>query len=169
MGCHFGRSEAPFCYDTSKNKYVKFQKGEVFVDMYRSNDVIRFEQSCIYVRPFVKVGEPSESVKVYKYFLEKTKQDLNKVIKFEENGPEKSVDRQANGGHQVQGKKVSKLIKGTSGKSNSISRPSNISKKGDSTPSTSVTKVDPKKIEYAYSGRKSDNLECYVASRFERL
>ena len=26
LGCHFGRSEAPFCYDTTKNKYVKFQK-----------------------------------------------------------------------------------------------------------------------------------------------
>ena len=24
LGCHFGRSEAPFIYDTSKNKYLKF-------------------------------------------------------------------------------------------------------------------------------------------------
>lgn len=24
LGCHFGRSEAPFYYDTSKNNYVKF-------------------------------------------------------------------------------------------------------------------------------------------------
>lgn len=73
LGCHFGRSEAPFCYDTTKNKYVKFQKQELFVDMYRSNDIVRFDQSYIYIRPFVKVGEPSESVKVYKYYLEKTK------------------------------------------------------------------------------------------------
>ena len=93
LGCHFGRSEAPFCYDTTKNKYVKFQKQDVFVDMYRSNDILRFENNYIYIRPFVKVGEPSESVKVHKYYLEKTKQDMNKIIKFEENGPEKSQDR----------------------------------------------------------------------------
>ena len=24
LGCHFGRSEAPFYYDTSKNNYVRF-------------------------------------------------------------------------------------------------------------------------------------------------
>ena len=24
LGCHFGRSEAPFVYDTTKNKYLKF-------------------------------------------------------------------------------------------------------------------------------------------------
>ena len=58
--------------------------------MYRSNDIVRFDSSFIYIRPFVKVGEPSESVKVFKYYLEKTKQDLNKVIRFEENGPDKS-------------------------------------------------------------------------------
>ena len=58
--------------------------------MYRSNDILRFENNYIYIRPFVKVGEPSESVKVHKYYLEKTKQDMNKVIRFEENGPEKS-------------------------------------------------------------------------------
>lgn len=93
LGCHFGRSEAPFCYDTTKNKYVKFQKQDVFVDMYRSNDILRFDKSFVYIRPFVKVGEPSEAVKVYKYYLEKTKQDLNKVIKFEENGPDRSLER----------------------------------------------------------------------------
>jgi hypothetical protein len=89
LGCHFGRSEAPFCYDTTKNKYLKFQKQELFIDMYRSNDVVQFDKSFIYLRPFVKVGEPSESVKVFKYYIEKTKQDLNKVIKVEENGPDK--------------------------------------------------------------------------------
>ena len=62
--------------------------------MYRSNDVLQFDKSFIYLRPFVKVGEPSESVKVFKYYVEKTKQDLNKVLRFEENGPDKSsVDR----------------------------------------------------------------------------
>lgn len=90
LGCHFGRSEAPFVYDTSKNKYIPFQKKEVFLDMYRSNDIVRFDPKYIYLRPFVKVGEPSESVKVFKYFLEKTKQDLTKLKWFEENGPEKS-------------------------------------------------------------------------------
>ena len=58
--------------------------------MYRSNDVVQFDKSFIYIRPFVKVGEPSESVKVYKYFVEKTKQDMNRVIRFEENGPDKA-------------------------------------------------------------------------------
>lgn len=42
----------------------------------------------------MKVGEPSESVKVFKYYIEKTKQDMNKMLRFEENGPDKtSVDR----------------------------------------------------------------------------
>lgn len=91
LGCHFGRSEAPFCYDTSKNKYVKFQKKEIFIDMYRSNDVVQFDKNFIYIRPFVKVGEPSESVKVFKYYLEKTKTDLSKIARFEENGPDKKI------------------------------------------------------------------------------
>ena len=89
LGCHFGRSEAPFCYDTNKNKYVKFQKQELFIDMYRSNDVVQFDKNFIYVRPFVKVGEPSDSVKVFKYYMEKTKMDLSKIAKYEENGPDK--------------------------------------------------------------------------------
>ena len=29
-------------------------------------------------------------VKVFKYFVEKTKQDMNRVIRFEENGPDKA-------------------------------------------------------------------------------
>lgn len=58
--------------------------------MYRSNDVVQFDSDYIYIRPFVKVGEPSESVKVFKYYLKDTKQDLNSVIKFEENGPDKA-------------------------------------------------------------------------------
>lgn len=42
----------------------------------------------------MKVGEPCESVKVFKYYLNETQEDANKVIKFEENGPEKaSLDR----------------------------------------------------------------------------
>ena len=59
--------------------------------MYRSNDVVQFDKNFIYIRPFVKVGEPSESVKVFKYYLEKTKTDLSKIARFEENGPDKKI------------------------------------------------------------------------------
>lgn len=41
------------------------------MDMYRSNDVVQFEKNSIYLRPFIKVGEPCEEVKVFKYFIEK--------------------------------------------------------------------------------------------------
>jgi len=40
--------------------------------MYRSNDVVQFSQKSIFIRPFVKVGEKPENVKVYQYFLEDT-------------------------------------------------------------------------------------------------
>ncbi len=59
--------------------------------MYRSNDVVQFDKSYIYIRPFVKVGEPSDSVKVFKYYTEKINQDVNRIIRFEENGPEKTT------------------------------------------------------------------------------
>lgn len=91
LGCHFGRSEAPFVYDATKNKYVEFQKQELSIDMYRSNDVVQFDSNYIYVRPFVKVGEPSESVKVFKYFVEKSSKE-QKMIQPQElacNGPDK--------------------------------------------------------------------------------
>lgn len=39
--------------------------------MYRSNDVVQFEENSIHVRPFVKVGEPAENVKVLKYYIKK--------------------------------------------------------------------------------------------------
>jgi hypothetical protein len=42
------------------------------------------------LRPFVKVGESSESIKIFKFYLKDTKEDANCSIKFEENGPEKS-------------------------------------------------------------------------------
>ena len=70
LGCHFGRSEKPFVYDITKNKYAQFQDKEIFVDMYRSNDVVQYGRGSIYIRPFVKVGEKADSVKVYQYFLE---------------------------------------------------------------------------------------------------
>jgi hypothetical protein len=40
IGCHFGRSEKPFLYDLMLNKYNEFQDKELFIDMYRSNDVV---------------------------------------------------------------------------------------------------------------------------------
>jgi hypothetical protein len=33
--------------------------------MYRSNDVVQFSKKSICIRPFVKVGERPENVKVY--------------------------------------------------------------------------------------------------------
>ena len=32
--------------------------------MHRSNDVVALDDNCIFIRPFVKVGEPPENVKV---------------------------------------------------------------------------------------------------------
>jgi hypothetical protein len=37
--------------------------------MYRSNDVVTLDDHSIFIRPFVKVGEPPENVKVLQYFL----------------------------------------------------------------------------------------------------
>ena len=38
--------------------------------MYRSNDVVRLAKGSIFVRPFVKVGEQADFIKVYKFLLE---------------------------------------------------------------------------------------------------
>ena len=40
LGCHFSRSEKPFIYDAKSNTYSQFDKEEIYLDMYRSNDVI---------------------------------------------------------------------------------------------------------------------------------
>ena len=37
--------------------------------MYRSNDVVAIDDYSIFIRPFVKVGEPPENVKVLQYFI----------------------------------------------------------------------------------------------------
>jgi hypothetical protein len=52
--------------------------------MYRSNDVVQFDDHSIYVRPFVKVGEAPENVKVLQYFIK------NECIEEaeEQNGPD---------------------------------------------------------------------------------
>ena len=70
LGCHFGRSEKPFVYDVMGNKYHQFSDKDIFIDMYRSNDVVQFNSKSIYIRPFVKVGEKAKSVKVHQYFIE---------------------------------------------------------------------------------------------------
>jgi hypothetical protein len=60
LGCHYGRSESPFAYDYKLNRYKKFQKEAIQMDMYRSNDIVQFSDKFIYVRPFCKVGAPCE-------------------------------------------------------------------------------------------------------------
>jgi len=70
LGCHFGRSEKPFTYNISKNKYSQFDKNDLFIDMYRSNDVVQMERESVFIRPFVKVGEKAQEVKVFQYFIE---------------------------------------------------------------------------------------------------
>jgi hypothetical protein len=69
LGCHFGRTECPFTYDIEKNEFRKFQDTEVQLDMYRSNDVVAIDDYSLFIRPFVKVGEPPENVKVQQYFI----------------------------------------------------------------------------------------------------
>ena len=44
--------------------------------MYRSNDVCQFDRSTIYIRPFVKVGEKAENVKVFRYYLEDVEEKI---------------------------------------------------------------------------------------------
>jgi len=38
--------------------------------MYRSNDVVRLAKGSVFIRPFVKVGEEADLVKVHKFLLE---------------------------------------------------------------------------------------------------
>ena len=69
LGCHFGRSEHPFLYHTDKNSFTKFQSNELQLDLYRSNDVVNLDGHSIFIRPFVKVGDITENVKVLQYFV----------------------------------------------------------------------------------------------------
>jgi hypothetical protein len=64
LGCHFGRSEFPFTYHLEKNTFKKFQNNEIQIDMYRSSDVVQLDNHSIFIRPFVKVGDALENVKV---------------------------------------------------------------------------------------------------------
>ena len=52
------------------NKYHQFSDKEIFIDMYRSNDIVQFNKKSLFIRPFVKVGEKAKSVKVHQYFIE---------------------------------------------------------------------------------------------------
>ena len=51
--------------------------------MYRSNDIVSLDEYSIYLRPFVKVGEPAENVKVLRYFVKDDYEEEN-----EEDGPD---------------------------------------------------------------------------------
>jgi hypothetical protein len=89
LGCHFGRSETPFTFDPDSNKFSQFQEDEITIDLYRSNDFVQFSPGSIYIRPFLKIGEPDESVKVLEYFLNpvensstKSRNELNHLSKL---------------------------------------------------------------------------------------
>ena len=82
LGCHFGRTECPFTYHLEKNYFKKFQANEIQIDMYRSNDVVQFDETSVFIRPFVKVGEPPENVKVLQYYMKNIQ-----VEEAEEDGP----------------------------------------------------------------------------------
>ena len=56
LGCHFNRSEQPFCYNIKRNRFTKFSRKELVLDMYKSNDIVQNYQDFFYLRPFVKVG-----------------------------------------------------------------------------------------------------------------
>ena len=44
--------------------------------MYRSNDVANLSRSSVYIRPFVKVGEQAQHVKVFQYFLDDATEEV---------------------------------------------------------------------------------------------
>lgn len=50
--------------------------------MYRSNDIVQLDDYSIFIRPFIKVGDSLENVKVLQYFIKSLE-----VSEEEENGP----------------------------------------------------------------------------------
>ena len=54
------------------------------IDMYRSNDVVQLNENAIFIRPFVKVGDPPENIKVLKYFVKAKRTERPE----DENGPQ---------------------------------------------------------------------------------
>lgn len=183
LGCHFGRSEAPFYYDTTKNNYVKFQQKDVFMDMYRSNDVVQFEKNSVYLRPFIKVGEPCESVKVFKYFIEKSTETVNPVsgqqITEEQNGPDSQNKEQSKNSAPNQRKHKASLgatkIKSKNQKSmsilsNYIDRHSKSQNKASDQKHSSYTNSKSAfEINKAYSCAKMFNPREKVDANLKRL
>jgi hypothetical protein len=45
------------------------------IDMYRSNDIVQLSNDSIFIRPFVKVGDPPENIKVLKYYLKRRSEE----------------------------------------------------------------------------------------------
>lgn len=139
--------------------------------MYRSNDVVQFDSNFIYIRPFVKVGEPSDSVKVYKYFMEKTRVDLSKIQKYEENGPDK---RHFSNGEIGQPSKISSsLVLGKKRRNESKKE-----KRGDYvrtqiagviTRSKTSRLMDQNKVQSGYQASHSEEQIDMVEQRFSRL
>lgn len=56
--------------------------------MYRSNDIVQLDPYSIFIRPFVKVGDSMENVKVLQYFIK----DLE-VLDEDQNGPQAELAR----------------------------------------------------------------------------
>lgn len=54
--------------------------------MYRSNDIVQLNDDAIFVRPFVKVGDPPENIKVLKYFIKSKRKEHE--YDENENGPQ---------------------------------------------------------------------------------
>ena len=46
--------------------------------MYRSNDVVQFSDESIYIRPFVKVCEKAEKIKVYRFYLKDSSNNISR-------------------------------------------------------------------------------------------
>jgi hypothetical protein len=80
LGCHFIRNETPFTFDPDSNKFYQYQDGELSVDLYRSNDFVQFDPESIYIRPFLRIGEPDDHVKVFQFFL-KPKYDDEPLVR----------------------------------------------------------------------------------------
>jgi hypothetical protein len=56
--------------------------------MYRSNDVVQMDDHSVFIRPFVKVGEPPENVKVLQYFLKDVTIENDDVTLAGADGPQ---------------------------------------------------------------------------------
>jgi hypothetical protein len=65
LGCHFNKTEKPFVYLCDENRFEAYGKEKLNVDMYKSNDIVTsLDGKAIYVRPFLKVNQDVEEVKI---------------------------------------------------------------------------------------------------------